>query len=780
VQDIGSTELDRWIMRSSADGLWIFDDAGTTTYASDRLAGMLGRTPQEMDGLAVTETLDAPGRQQFLAHLEELTRAVTGRDNLECRLVRKGGSRFWALISHSPLLDDDGVRRGWLHRVTEITHQTLASDQVVSSEQRLAKAQALSEVGSWEWDLRTEAVTWSDELYRIFECEPQEFAPSYAGFMDRLHPDDRPSVEAAVAEAVAGAETLEFEARIIKSSGTQGWVRGRGLATRDETGTAVRIGGTAQDVTESVVAAQELAASRDEAMQASRMKSDFLATMSHEIRTPLNGVIGLTDLLLKTGLDSTQLPLADGISQAGRTLLGLINDILDLSKIEAGKLELEVADFEVRPVVDQVAALMVETVRSRSVDLVVACHPEVPRAVRGDPVRFGQVVTNLVSNAVKFTRDGQVKVRVTRAGSSDGPPKLRVEVSDTGIGIAPEAQTTLFESFTQADASTTREYGGTGLGLTISRRLVEALGGQIGFTSELGVGSTFWFTVAFLPVEDETGMLEPDPAQSPDTLAPGTASVEVAPLGVVLVAEDNPVNQMVARGVLEGLGYAVQFANDGLEAVAAVTATPDRFVAVLMDCRMPRLDGYEATRVIRQLEQPGARVPVIAMTASTVVGEKEHCLSAGMDDFLVKPIDFGLLEVTLASWIAGNGPIADSVGRPTDASGVLDLSRIRMLDELRPGDRSFLEQFVETFLARVAEDVDAIGAAVEAENRSRLMSSAHLLKGSAQNLGATRVGQVCQTLEDLALGGDLGEAVALVPDLRRQVELTRTALRALV
>ena len=389
MHDSDTSDLYRWIMRSTTDGLWIFDDAGTTTFANDRLADILGRTPEEMVGLPVADTLDEAGRAQFLDHLDELSRSETGADNLECRLIRKDGTRLWALVSHSALVDDDGERRGWLHRVTELTDRKLLLDKVVSSEQKLAEAQSIARVGSWEWDVRNDVVTWSDELYRVYELEPQEFEATYEGFLAHLHPEDRPMVEAAVASAFTETDSFEFDARIVKKSGRQGWIRGRGRVTRDDSGAPIRMGGTSQEITDTVLASQELAAARDEAMQASRMKSEFLATMSHEIRTPLNGVIGLTDLLLKTPLEPAQERLASGIAQAGRTLLLLINDILDISKIEAGKLELEIVDFDVREVVDRVTALMVEPARERSVDLVVACRADrASRAARRPgPVR---------------------------------------------------------------------------------------------------------------------------------------------------------------------------------------------------------------------------------------------------------------------------------------------------------------------------------------------------------------------------------------------------------
>jgi PAS domain S-box-containing protein len=650
VHDIGDADLLRWFMRSTTDGLWICDKSGRTVLTSDRLAEILGRTAEEMAGLTVADVLDAAGKDQYLAHVEELTSSQAGQDNLECNLVRKDGSRTWALVSYSPLLDDDGVRRGWLHRVAEIT--------------------------------------------------------------------------------------------------------------------------------ESVMAAAELAAARDAAMEASKMKSELLVTMSHEIRTPLNGVLGLTDLLLRTDLTPAQERLANGVAQSGRALLVLIEDILDFSNVEAGKLELEAVDFEVRVVVDQAVALMAEAARRTSVRLVVACGEDVPCALNGDPVRFGQVLTNLVSNAVKLTHEGKVTIRVSDEGQRADSRIVRVEVSDDGIGVAPEAQANLFDSFTQADACTTREYGGTGLGLAISRLLVDALGGEIGFTSEVGIGSTFWFTAAFLPaphppgrVSDAAVAVAAEPPAEPDWSSSR---------GAVLVAEDNVVNQMVARGVLEGLGYTVEFAHDGLQAVAAMTQTPGRFVAVLMDCQMPQLDGYEATRVVRQLEHPDARVPVIAMTASTALGERERCLAAGMDDFLMKPIDFGLLESTLGRWVGGEpSPDGDTQPDP-DASGLLDLTRIRMLHDLRPGDPSLIQQFVDTFVAKAPDDAEAIASAVRVADHSRLMEAAHRLKGSAQNLGAVEVGRLCEALENAGGRRDAFEAADLVPVLERQLELTVQALRAWV
>ncbi len=796
--DSRSAQLFGSLMRSTSDGLWICDESGHTVMTNDRLAEILGHSAEELSRLVVADVLDQAGPGAGPGRPDELSRRQSGRENIECNLVRKDGSRIWALVSHSPMLDDTGARQGWLHRVAEITDRKLILDLVVAGEQQLADAQSTAKVGSWEWDVLHDVVTWSDELYRIYELQPQEFEATYEGFLARIHPEDRPTVEEAVSTAFGGPEPFEFEARIIKVSGAEGWVRGRGRATRDESGAPVRMSGTAQEITESVVAAAELAAARDAAMQASRIKSEFLATISHEIRTPLNGVIGLTDLLLKTELTSTQERLADAVAQSGRTLLGLVNDILDFSRIEGGDLHLELEDVAIRDLVDQVTGSLAEPARLGSVEVTVDYAEDVPLTLRGDPVRFRQVVTNLVSNAVKFTCGGQVAVRVSLDEGQTERHVVRVEVCDTGIGIAPDAQATLFDSFTQADASTTREYGGTGLGLAISRLLVGALGGEIGFTSEVGAGSTFWFTAMFLPAADRplqpasvgpsaliadqvpdvttADATRPD-ARTSEAGTPEAGTPDVS-RGAVLVVDDIVVNQMVARGVLEGLGYTVEFARDGLEAVAAVAATPGHFAAVLMDCQMPQLDGYEATRVIRQLERQDLRVPVIAMTASTLAGERERCLDAGMDDFLLKPVDFELLESTLARLVGGTPPPEDDRPR-ADASGLLDLTRIRMLRDLRPGDQSFLAQFVDTFIDSVPDDVAAIAEAVRVADHGRLVEAAHSLKGSAQNLGAADVGRVCGALEDAGRRKDEIAAAELIPVLEDLVQRTLSALRVL-
>ncbi len=383
------------------------------------------------------------------------------------------------------------------------------------------------------------------------------------------------------------------------------------------------------------------------AEQLALVKSEFLATISHEIRTPLNGVLGMNELLLGSGLSSEQRGWAGAVQASGRHLLALIDDVLDVSKIEAGQLRLERVDFDLRREIDGAQAMFVQPALAKGLDLQAQVKWQMPECqLVGDPLRLRQIVANLIGNAIKFTEQGQVGVQVWVAPAQvAGRAQVDIVVQDSGIGIPAEAQQRIFERFAQADGSTTRRFGGTGLGLAICRDLARAMGGDIAVQSQPGAGSRF-------AVQLELPLAGAVPARTEREEVAAGAAVDPVPRlqGTVLLVEDHPVNRAVAAGMLRKLGLAWREAHDGAQAIEQVRQHD--FDAVLMDCQMPVVDGYAATRAIRGLpDGRGASLPIIALTAAALVSERQAAMGAGMDDFLTKPIDADRLRETLRRWV---------------------------------------------------------------------------------------------------------------------------------
>jgi PAS domain S-box-containing protein len=392
----------------------------------------------------------------------------------------------------------------------------------------------------------------------------------------------------------------------------------------------------------------ELAAARDAAEAASRAKSSFLANMSHELRTPMNGVMGMTDLALRRANDPQQIDWLNKSKDSAQRLLGIINDILDLSKIEAERLTLEAVSFKFGEVQENLFSLLGHKAEEQQIALLADLDPAVARlTLLGDPLRLGQILLNLTGNALKFTEHGSITVRARLLEDQPTDVLLRIDVADTGIGITPEQQQRLFTAFEQADGSMTRKYGGTGLGLAISKRLAEMMGGEIGVESTPGQGSTFWFTVR---LGKASAAVPPAPTFSQDSADMRLKAQFAGTL--ILLAEDEPINQEVSRGLLEDAGIFVDLAEDGLQALEL--AKQNTYALILMDMQMPHMNGVEATLAIRAL--PGyAQTPILAMTANAFEEDRKVCLEAGMNDHLAKPVAPQKLYETLLVWLAQGG-----------------------------------------------------------------------------------------------------------------------------
>jgi PAS domain S-box-containing protein len=882
------------------------------TYASPALARWLFRACDEIEGRPIDDAFDPVTAAKLRPHIAA---ALSGSaQRLRCSALQRDLSLQTLQIELLPERDEQGAVVGCQLFALDVSDDQRALEIAQRSERRLRAImdQIPVTVSYIDVEGRYRYINRAQENW----LGKTEAEVSGRKVREVVGEEVWANIEPPLTAALAG-EPVPVERQRTDRAGNPVWHSGRHVPDVNDDGSVVGVYTVFLDTTQRALteqalrrSEQELRAAKAAAENASNAKSEFLANMSHEIRTPMNGVLGLTELLLETPLNAQQMTFLETVQSSGEALLSIINDILDFSKIEAGKLEVEELDFNLYQAVEDVVQLLAPRAHVKQLELACRIDEQLPSAIRGDPHRVRQVLTNLVANGVKFTETGEVVVEVTL----DAPDRIRVVVRDTGIGIAADACARLFTPFVQADASTTRRFGGSGLGLAICRHLVELMGGRIGVDSVEGKGSSFWFTLPLKPatslpevpypgelagrrtlvVDDNStnarilefyaqaggmrcttarsgaqalerlreahaegdpfelaivdmkmpGMdgvelaaaIRSDPAlrgqlrlvlvtslHSPDELARArevgmsaylskpvrrhelyralAQSVAAAPFGDtsvptaatplriharVLMAEDNGVNQFVARNMLQSLGCEVEIVRNGHEAVLAVQRGGHDIV--LMDCQMPVMDGYAATREIRAWERnepQSRRVPIIALTANALVGAAEACLAAGMDDHLAKPYSRNQLASVMARWLPaqvaeGSAEVAaDPVARETAPATALDrraLDNIRALES--EGGPSILDEVIRIYLDEAPRHLSGLHAAAQIADAAELARIAHAFKSASLNVGATRLGDLCRELERQGKAGEIADATGLVRAIEGQFQSIRPLLVA--
>ena len=885
------------------------DTEGRFTRVNKTELAMVGYTAEEMVGRHIGEFLMGDTVRESI-----MRRLITGAEIAEpyqSQFRRKDGSVFPVLVRDSLIQDSAGVVFGLRSTMQDISELKRTEESLRAAEENYRKIFENAIEGIFQLSPEGHFLNANPALAAILGYgSPAELLAGVSdiGVQVYVQPARWAEFQSVMGR---GASIAEFECEMRCRNGSVIWVSKHARPVLDREGKVIYYEGALENVTARRLAESAMAGARDSALESARLKTEFLANMSHEIRTPMNGIIGMTGLLLDTELSTRQRDFADTIVDSSEALLKIINDILDFSKIEAGMLTFEEIDFDLNDVAEGVVDLFAGRALSKGIELSLSIADDVPDVFTGDPGRLRQVLANLVGNALKFTDEGEVRMRIRAEREQAGGTMLHFEVADTGIGISIEQQARLFQAFVQADGSTTRRHGGTGLGLAISRRLVAQMGGEIWIESEPGSGSRFFFTAIFrrpqiasvrqvrkfdgvrallvgenggctgvlpqlletwgISLERASGGVEAmkilrkkdaraaqfdmvvfdvdvrckdgvgfarairddaalagvrlvrvvslntseDSAERDDTSvdgqitkpikhrsvhrciedvlgsgprkagraepqapAPGESPRKLALSSLrVLVAEDSAVNQKVVQFQLRKLGCKVDAVGDGEEAMQAIAR--NSYDVILMDCQMPKLDGWETSRRIRQLETSSAhRTWIIAMTAHSLVGDRERCMEAGMDDYLSKPVRFAELAAALEQSPAGRLTVpADAAHDPADVISSEKISSFRQLEE--ESGQTVLVSVIDLFIERTPPMFREARKAILGDDGQRALRLAHTIKGSCSNFGAHRMRAACELLETAALGDGSREGMLeMLDEIEREFGLVRVALES--
>ncbi|MGE5295257.1 MAG: response regulator [Solirubrobacterales bacterium] len=782
-----SEELYRTIFENSAVAIMVADKSlrlVSWNHVTEELLGM--------------DRSDLLGREVSALHPPQDWRRICAMDrdrpgHLETKIIRKTGELVDTAMFVSPLAGTDGEVIGSTAVMVDITTRKQAEAALREREERLNLVISGADLGTWDWNIPAERVDVNDRWLQMIGCERSELEPHLSSWKRLIHAEDLPQVQSTL-EAHLQNHTPSYEAeyRIRHKSGRWVWVLDKGrVIERNDNGQPLRACGTHLDITERKTTEESLKQAKEQAERmswelteatalandmatraeaANAAKSQFLANMTHEIRTPMNAILGFSDLLAEQELTPEQRQYVGLIRESGQHLLGLINDILDLSKIEAGRLQVEREPCRPAALLHSVEAMMRALADKKGLELKAILDNDVPSLIRTDGSRLRQCLVNLIGNAIKFTEIGHVHIHVY-LDKSQAESHLRFDIEDTGIGIAPEKQESIFEAFVQGDGTTTRKYGGTGLGLTITRKVADLLGGTVSVKSELGRGSVFSLTIAADPCTPDNSPTS-DASGGESSVGKNPAGHDVKFSGRVLVAEDVTTNQLLIKLMLQRLGLDVTLVENGNEAIRE--ATRHSYDLILMDVEMPEKNGHEATRELRSL---GVTTPIIALTAHAMKEDRQNCVAAGCNDYLSKPIDRGQLIAALTQYLRSKeGDTMSTQPHVTDSSDSIPGKAVET-PVIHWG--RLISRIVEEDLARELMPVciqdnrtrlSALTEAVEAKDAANVKLYSHAIKGASANLGAEQLSEAAKCLEHMAAEEDLTRAAEYLHKIRTEFE----------